>query len=524
MKKKKPKLAVSQVAASPLKGTGLAYKLYPVPLHVFAEQAMKEYGTYTIENRALPDFRDGLKPVQRRILWEFYYEGRWPNKPYAKSAKSVGNVMANYHPHGDASIYGAMVTMAQELSPVQMVDGQGNWGGLFGENAAAPRYTECRMSQYTADVLVNKDYMPVAELIPSYDGSKTEPVYLPSLLPNILINGSFGIATGTATHIPPFAIEGILKVLRVALTKDKPVTARMCSKFLEFAYKGGSTCVSDDADILSYFQNGTGPLQFSPDYVIDEKNPRKIVLVTYPPFFDPDKAMKKLFDKAPSVSDVRDETGREGPRISVYLKADTPLKSVEKIAEEVCDLLTTTVGLRTNLTIRGVQRTTNEETGKEVVFEDIQFAEWTIPRLFNKWIEYRVDLEIRYLNYYIAKAVERIRILKLLIFAFSKLDIIFKVLKEKSTVDINLRLSKALKINLEDAKTILDRSVRSLSHLSKGDLEKQLKEQETEVLRLRKHLKAPQEKIATELNNFDPSIFVAINHAPPKKVKTKRAA
>src|SRR5690606_1187845 len=237
----------------------------PAPLHDLARSRYLNYALSVITSRALPDVRDGLKPVQRRILYTMWQQRLGADAKHRKCAKVVGDVMGNYHPHGDAAIYDALVRIAQPFAMrVPLVDGSGNFGSLDGDPAAAMRYTECRLSPVAGELLAELDQETV-HFRPNYDGTKTEPVVLPARLPNLLINGASGIAVGMATNIPPHNPEEVMSAaLRLldALMTGKELSARaLCRTIKGPDFPTGGQLVSTADEIKQVYETGQGTLK-----------------------------------------------------------------------------------------------------------------------------------------------------------------------------------------------------------------------------------------------------------------------
>ena len=225
------------------------------------------YGKEVVESRALPDYRDGLKPVHRRVLWTMYKLNLKYNSGYKKSARVVGDCIGKYHPHGDMSCYSTMVNMA--LSPEKLIDGQGNWGDYEGEGvtkgAAASRYTECRLTKYSDTFLLDPDYIAVTPMISNYDGEYIEPVILPAKLPNLLINGSEGIAVGCISNVPSFTQQSITELVKIALLKK--ITPNDCLN-LKFNFSWGGNNCNSNKELKEFYKTGKGKLSFIPEYTL----------------------------------------------------------------------------------------------------------------------------------------------------------------------------------------------------------------------------------------------------------------
>ena len=461
----------------------------PKSLIKYGRYAMRVYGSEVIEDRALPDFRDGLKPVQRRVLWSMHKLGLSPKAAYAKSARTVGDVIAKYHPHGDGSVYSTMVTMAN--SPVKMVDGDGNWGTLF-ESAAAYRYTNARLSDFSQECFFNKHFMPVCTLVPNFDEKEVEPLILPSLLPNVLINGSFGIAVAITANLPSFKIVGLAKVVQKVL-EGNPCTPKMCLKYLEFSTQHGGIIQSEPEELLEFYKTGSGAVRFISDFRFNEET-RDLILKGIAPDVNVPKNLEKLNDSK-SVDRILDETSIEnGYRWRIRLSKSIPRVSVQDEVEKICKLFDSTQHYKVNIT----ERLLNDK-GEP----DVKFRSTTVPELINDWVKWRVDTELVSLNYQLVQTNKEIDYTKLLILAAINRKVVISALEKDDPAAF---LSKSLKISVQDANVILDLKVRQLSKLDQGKMQEKLKSLQAHAKDLSAHIKNPQAKIITDLNEMVKSL------------------
>ena len=285
-----------------------------------------DYAMSVIVGRALPDVRDGLKPVHRRILFAMHVLNNYHSRPYLKSARGVGDVIGKYHPHGDSAVYGALVRLAQDFSMIYpIIDGQGNFGSIDGDNAAAMRYTEVRMQKMANDILGDIDKETV-DWQDNYDGSLQEPTVLPTKIPTLLINGSAGIAVGMATNIPPHNLGEIMNGL-VALIDDENLTVHDLNKIIpgpDFPTYG---TIHGTAGIQSAYHTGKGVIQIraKADIEIGKNDREKIIITEIPYQVNKAKLIEKIADlvrdKAiEGISDIRDESSREGIRVVIDVK------------------------------------------------------------------------------------------------------------------------------------------------------------------------------------------------------------
>ena len=306
------------------------------PISIVAEMrtSFLDYAMSVIVARALPDVRDGLKPVHRRILWGSYENGFTPGKPYRKSARIVGDVMGKYHPHGDSAIYEALVRMAQDWSMrLPLIDGQGNFGSMDPDAAAAMRYTEARLAK-SAEALLTDIEKDTVEFIPNYDGSENEPSVLPARFPNLLVNGGSGIAVGMATNIPPHNLNEVIDAVRAYL--DDPlisVEGLMAHVPAPDFPTGG--LILGTSQLRQAYETGRGSIRVRSRHVVEEgRGDKRAIILTEIPFQQGKNALVEKIAEAvkdkriEGVSDLRDESNREGVRIVMELKRDATVEVV----------------------------------------------------------------------------------------------------------------------------------------------------------------------------------------------------
>lgn len=435
------------------------------PLLGITASAVKKYGKHTIEDRALPDFRDGLKPVARRIIWAMKGLNLTSNSSYVKSARVVGETIGKYHPHGDLACYGALVTLAN-LSE-KIADPQGNFGNDFtGDGEAAQRYTECKLSKYAIEHIVSSLYLNVMTTHPNYDGKDIEPLYFPATAPNVLLNGTYGIAVGATSVIPPFAKKGVVKLITRALEGEK-ITPKMCVKHLRINYPQGGQLANSDDELMEFYRTGKGTLKLRAEYTVDKK--QRLIIITGAPF---GVTQKKINDKlnghdlVASVADGSDKT--TGPiHFIIRVKNSVSPLEMEAVAEKLIGL--TDFGLPTSVSIT-----------KRLSESEKEFRESNIPNLIMEWAEYRIDLEKRLQTWVIEDTAAKIADLELLKLAASKRDIIFAAIRRDDPDDGAAYIMSKLKIDKNQAKRILDLAVRRLSRLSEKSIE-------ADIVKAKKH-------------------------------------
>ena len=302
-------------------------KIYPnIDITTELENSYLDYAMSVIVSRALPDIRDGLKPVHRRILYSMYEAGYHHNKPYKKSARIVGDVMGKYHPHGDSSIYEAMVRMAQDFTMrLPLIDGQGNYGSMDGDPAAAMRYTEARLGKVTSYMLEELEFDTVPTR-PNYDETLQEPKVLPSKFPNIFVNGASGIAVGMATNIPPHNLGEIIDAT-LKLVDEPDTTSKQLHKIVKGPDFPTGGIISGTAGLLSMYETGRGSVTVMSKLHDEQiRNKNAIVITEIPYLQNKSKLLERIAEVVNSkviegVSDIRDESNKEGVRIVIELKS-----------------------------------------------------------------------------------------------------------------------------------------------------------------------------------------------------------
>ena len=413
-------------------------------LDIFTHKALKKYTRQTVMDRALPDFKDGLKPVQRKILWSMYKMGLFHNLAYKKSARVSGDVMAKYSPHGDC--YPAIVNLAQAYRKYNLVLGQGNWGSWSGDPAAASRYTEVKLSEFSDVVLLDKDYLAVVPYEDNYDGSEKEPVYLPARLPVCLMGNIQGIAMAVRTGLPCFSIDSLINVCSYYLkNKDLPENLE---EILQFENIYGGKCISTKEEIKNFIDTGSGSITFEPDYELFKD---RIEITGIQDNFDFEKVTANL-EELSEVKSVKDE-GDSQIKICIYLNCKS---SDKKALDKIFKKLQTKVLYNVNI----LNRLWKDE---EV---EANYRETNIRKLIMNWCKFRVKLERDHLSYLISELNKDISYQQLLLKAAENVKEIFKALQEQDTKDI---IMDKLKINSDQAEIILNLPIKRLSRL---DLEK----------------------------------------------------
>lgn len=420
------------------------------------ETCYLDYAMSVIVSRALPDIRDGMKPVHRRILYAMHDTGLRATGKYRKSATVVGEVLGKYHPHGDIAVYDSMVRMAQEFSlRYPLVDGQGNFGSMDGDNAAAMRYTEVKMSKLGEAMLsdIEKDTVDWRD---NYDASKQEPTVLPTRIPNLLLNGVMGIAVGMATNIPPHNLGELIDALIYILRHEAPETI-MIEDLLEFIKgpdfpTGG--IIYNKKDILEAYARGRGSVVMRGRAEIEEmKNGKEAIIITEIPYqMNKKEFVEKVADLVldkiiVGISEIRDESNKEGIRVVFELKRDAFPKKILNQLYKLTPLQTSFSFNMIALTGRGLQ-----------------------PRLFNlremlvEFIAHRDEVIVRRTRYDLGVAEARAHILEGLKIALDNIDAVIKTIKESKTKEeAQTNLMQNFALSEKQATAILEMQLQKLA-------------------------------------------------------------
>src|SRR5574340_600118 len=424
-----------------------------------------DYAMSVIVGRALPDVRDGLKPVHRRILHGMNEMGLAANRPYRKSAKIVGEIMGNYHPHGDSAIYDTLVRMAQNFNMRYMlVDGQGNYGSMDGDAAAAMRYTEARLTRLAEELLADIDKETV-DFGPTYDESRVEPLVLPSKVPNLLINGAGGIAVGYATNIPTHNLGEVIEGLLLLLDNPEATIAQLMKKIPgpDFPTAG---FIYGTSGIKEAYETGRGLLTIRAKVAIetDERNDRERLIVTEIPYqVNKAKLIEKIADLAQEdrvtgISDIRDESDREGVRIVIELKRnEIPLVVLNNLYKH--SQLQTTFGVNMLALVNN---------RPEVL---------SLKRILEAFVEHRREVVVRRTAFELRKAEERAHILEGLKIALDNLDAVIALIRRSQSPDVaRTGLMQQFQLSELQANAILDMRLQRLTQLARNKLVEEYRE------------------------------------------------
>ncbi|MFQ5572021.1 MAG: DNA topoisomerase (ATP-hydrolyzing) subunit A [Rhodothermales bacterium] len=464
-----------------------------IPLHETARERYLNYALSVITSRALPDIRDGLKPVQRRILYAMYTNLRlYPDARFRKSATVVGEVMGKYHPHGDSAIYEAMVRMAQDFSLRDpLVDGHGNFGSLDGDRPAAMRYTEAKLRPL-AMAMLQEIRKKTVDFRPNFDGSLFEPIVLPSRIPNLLVNGAMGIAVGMATNIPPhnlgeiidacvYLVDGKRKRVKAGESGWPAVRVQtLLEKFIKGPdFPTGARILNTEEELLEIYKKGEGPINLRGDYKKEGKT--RIIITSIPYTVTKSELVEKIAERiakehVPQLSDIRDES-TDDVRIVLELKRGSN-------AEAAMAYLFKHTPLQTRF---HVNLTCLVPTEKPEVSAPQKVDLITVLHHF---LDFRLDVVTRRLRYELEQLEKRIHILKGFEKIFDAIDEAIKIIRaSKNKFDSSQRLRHRFRLDEIQAEAILETKLYKLSQLEIEAIREELKEKQKQAAEIRKLLK-----------------------------------
>ena len=457
------------------------------------QDAYLDYAMSVIVARALPDVRDGLKPVQRRILYAMYDMGLRSDKPYKKSARIVGEVLGKYHPHGDAAVYEAMARMAQDFSlRYVLVDGQGNFGSIDGDNPAAMRYTEARLAAITEEMLLDIDKDTV-DFVPNFDGTLSEPSVLPAALPNLLINGTSGIAVGMTTNIPPHNLGEVCNALIYLIdnyTKLDDITVEDLTCFIQgpdfptggvvYRYAGED----ENGDRIDLIRNayalGRGQITIQANVHIEEmsRNRSRIVITELPYQVNKSRLIERIAElvrdgRLEGITDLRDESDRQGMRLCIEMT-----RTVEP--REVLSQLFKLTPMQSTFSLA------------MVALVDGEPRLLPLKRMLIHYLEHRQEIITRRSRFLLERAKERIHILEGLLKALDAIDEVIALIRRSQTTDTaRTNLMKLLKLTEIQAQAILDMPLKQLAALERRKIAEEHKEKLQEIKYLEDLLRNP---------------------------------
>ncbi len=458
----------------------LTEKIIPVDIEDEMRGSYIDYSMSVIVARALPDVRDGLKPVHRRVLFGMQDLGLAANRPYKKSARIVGEVLGKYHPHGDSAVYDTMVRMAQDFSMrYPLVDGQGNFGSVDGDSAAAMRYTEARLARIAEEMLKDLEKNTV-DFTPNFDDTLKEPSVLPAMVPNLLVNGTSGIAVGMATNIPPHNLTEVIDGC-IALIKDEELDNEKLMKFVKAPDFPTGGIIYGYEGVREAYTTGRGRIVVRARASIETgKNDRQSIIVTEIPYqVNKANLIEKIADmvndkKLDDISDIRDESDRDGLRIVIELRRDAN-------AEVILNNLFKHTQMQTTFGV--IMLALVEGRPKILTLRDIMQA----------FIKHRNDVIIRRSKFELEEAEKRAHILEGYIIALDNIDAIIKLIKASRDVETaRLGLMKKFKLSEIQAKAILDMRLQRLTGLERKKIEDEYRETIKLIERLKTILKSKQ--------------------------------
>jgi DNA gyrase subunit A len=468
-------------------------RVEPVGLEVEMQHSYLDYAMSVIVSRALPDVRDGLKPVHRKILWGMFDGGYLPDRGHVKCARVVGDVMSNYHPHGDLAIYDALVRMGQPWSlRYPLVDGNGNFGSPGNDRQAAMRYTECRLDALTM-AMVQDIREGTVDFIPNYDGRAEEPVVLPARFPNLLVNGSEGIAVGMATKVPPHNLREVADAVQWCLANPEADEATTLEELLKLV-KGPDFptygLIVGTTAIQEAYRTGRGAIRMRGVVEVEQdKRGRTLVIVTQLPYqVNPDNLAQRTAElvkegKLAGIADIRDESsGRTGMRIVMILKRDAVAKVVINNLYKHTQLQET-FGANMLALVDGVPRTLN------------------LAQLVRFYVAHQIEVIQRRTAFRLRKAEERAHILRGYVKALDMLDEVIALIRRSPTVEeARIGLMRLLEVDEVQATAILDLQLRRLAALERQRIIDELAEIELRIADLKDILAKPerQRKIVSD--------------------------
>jgi DNA gyrase subunit A len=441
-----------------------------VPLHEAAQARYLNYALSVITSRALPDVRDGLKPVQRRILYTMWQQNLTADAKHRKCAKVVGDVMGSYHPHGDAAIYDTLVRLAQPFSVrYPLIDGAGNFGSLDGDSAAAMRYTECRLARVSDELLLEIDQETV-HFRPNYDGTKTEPVVLPARIPSLLVNGATGIAVGMATSIPPHNLGEVCTALLKLLENDEIGNAQLCRYIKGPDFPTGGQILNSQEELRQIYKTGSGTIRLRGTWDIgpDTRSTKTIFIESIPYTVNKAQLVERIGEivlsrKLPQVVDVKD-VSTDDVRIALTLKADADEKMVMAYLYKHTPLQTT---VPVNLTC--LVPTENPEVGRP--------ERLALKEILWHFLHFRLDVVTSRLEHELAALKKRIHILEGFETVFDALDEILRIVrKSEGKADAAEKIIKRFNLDAEQTDAILELKIYRLARLEILIIQKELDE------------------------------------------------
>ena len=439
-------------------------KIHEVDLKETMETSYIDYAMSVIASRALPDVRDGLKPVQRRVLYSMVELNNGPDKPHRKCARIVGDTMGKFHPHGDSSIYGALVNMAQEWNTrYPLVDGHGNFGSEYCDGAAAMRYTEARLSKISMEMVadINKD---TVEFTPNFDETEKEPSVLPSRYPNLLVNGTSGIAVGMATNIPPHnlteTINAIVKIIDNKVEKNRDTTIEEIMEIIKGPDFPTGATILGRKDIEQAYRTGRGKIKTRAVSEIEtmDNGKSRIIVTELPYMVNKAKLVEKIASlvkekKVDGITDLRDESDQEGTRVVIEVRRDA----------------------NANVILNQLYKHTQLQDSFGVIMLALVDGEpkvLNLLQMLDEYLKHQKDVVTRRTKFELNKAEERAHIIKGLLIALDNIDEVIKIIRgSRTTADAKKNLIERFGLSDAQSQAIVDMRLRQLTGLAREDLE-----------------------------------------------------
>ncbi len=444
-------------------------RIHEVDLKETMETSYIDYAMSVIAARALPDVRDGLKPVQRRVLYSMVELNNGPDKPHRKCARIVGDTMGKFHPHGDSSIYGALVNMAQEWNTrYPLVDGHGNFGSEDGDGAAAMRYTEARLSKISMEMVadINKD---TVEFVPNFDETEKEPTVLPARYPNLLVNGTSGIAVGMATNIPPHnlteTINAIVKIIDNKVEENRDTEIEEVMDIVKGPDFPTGATILGRKDIEQAYRTGRGKIKTRAVSEIEtmENGKSRIVVTELPYMVNKAKLVEKIASlvkekKIDGITDLRDESDQEGTRVVIEVRRDA----------------------NANVILNQLYKHTQMQDSFGVIMIALVNGEpkvLNLLQMLDEYLKHQKDVVTRRTKFELNKAEERAHIIKGLLIALDNIDEVIKIIRgSRTTQDAKNRLMERFGLSEAQSQAIVDMRLRQLTGLAREDLENEYNE------------------------------------------------
>ncbi len=453
-------------------------KVHDIDLKSTMEKSYIDYAMSVIAARALPDVRDGLKPVQRRVLYSMIELNNGPDKPHRKCARIVGDTMGKYHPHGDSSIYGALVNMAQEWSTrYPLVDGHGNFGSVDGDGAAAMRYTEARLSKISMEMLadINKD---TVDFTPNFDETEKEPVVMPARYPNLLVNGTTGIAVGMATNIPPHnlreVISAVVKIIDNRIQEDRDTAIEEVLEIVKGPDFPTGATILGKAGIEEAYRTGRGKIRVRcvSDIETLPNGKSRIIVTELPYLVNKARLIEKIAElvkekRVDGITDLRDESDRQGMRVVIELRRD----------------------VNANVLLNQLLKHTQLQDTFGVIMLALVNNEPKILNLLDMlkyYLQHQEDVVTRRTKYDLNKAEERAHILQGLLIALDHIDEVIRIIRgSKNVQEAKLQLMERFGLSEAQSQAIVDMRLRALTGLEREKLENEYRELMAKIEELR---------------------------------------